>query len=429
MSVISAPLPAHWNQLLRSLAAEAGSLASRRLMGAQQVRLFGFPEPQEEAWRFTSLRGLERLTLEFDPTPDNSNVLATDLQRVSLGAALTPRLGFIDGVFAPQFSSLDALPEGLTLTPMAGAGVIPELGTIATNRRHRAAAFADAFATDGALIRIAANAQITQPVHLVFWTRRHNAHTVTAPRVLVVAEPGSSVELVMETVGDSEAVYCTAESVELLIRENASVRFSAIQRESELAYHLGVFAARLERYARLETHHVALGGRLARTDVDVVLAGDGASCDLSGVYLTGGKQHTDFHTYVDHASPHTVSVEKFKGVLDGKSTAVFNGRILVREGAQKIDSTLYNNNLLLSKQATVNTNPELEIFADDVKAAHGATVGQIEDEQLFYLRARGIGEDEARRILIRGFAGEIIQRLRVESLRDRLMDVIDQRFS
>ena len=425
MSRGAATLPPHWERLLTQAESAEGPLGDLRRTGAGRLRTLAFPGPREEAWRFTSLRALERLEPEFPSPP--AQPAAQDLHRVSLCAALTPRLAFFGGRHAPAGSAVEALPEGLTLAPLASVSDRPE--PLATQGDPRTRAFADALAQDGALVRVAPKAVISAPVHLVFWTARRPQQVAVAPRIVVDVARGAEISLVVEIVGDSEAVYLNAASVDLRIGENASVRYTEVQRESDLAFHLNGFAAVLERNARLETHHVALGGRLARTDMEITLAGDGAACDLSGLYLTGGKQHMDFHTFVDHAAPHTVSREKFKGVLDGKSTAVFNGRVRVREDAQKIDSVQANNNLLLSRHATVNTNPELEIFADDVKAAHGATVGQIEEEQLFYLRSRGISREAARRILIKGFAGEMIERLRVEALRDRLMDRIGQRFS
>ena len=233
---------------------------------------------------------------------------------------------------------------------------------------------------------------------------------MTHPRVWISVGEGSAVTVVEEYLGEGETASFTNAVTEIETGENARVEHIRLQREGSSGFHIGSLSARLARNAHLISHSLSTGGKLVRIDIDAVLAEEGAETTLNGLYLPTARQHVDHHTHVDHAAPHTSSRQVYKGVLGGKSRGVFNGRVVIRSGAQKVEAAQANHNLLLSREALVNTNPELEIFADDVKAQHGATIGQIEEEHLFYLRSRGLTAAEARRLMIFAFANEMLDR-------------------
>jgi Fe-S cluster assembly protein SufD len=239
-------------------------------------------------------------------------------------------------------------------------------------------------------------------------------------RVLVSAEAGSRLTLVEEYAGAGAGTYFSNMVTDVSLGEDASLEHVKVQNEGAQALHVATLRARQERHSRFTAHSVSLGAALARNDVSVTLAGEGAECSLDGLYLVGGRQHVDFHTVVDHVAPHCASKELFKGVLDGSSRAVFNGMIEVRHGAQKSSASVYNKNLVLSENSLVNTKPEFKINANDVQCKHGATVGQLSDGALFYLRSRGIGAAEARSLLVYAFAREMVEKLPVEALREAL---------
>jgi Fe-S cluster assembly protein SufD len=339
---------------------------------------------------------------------------------------------FVNGRFVPALSSTGARgkdPDVLSLLDAAGDDAAEQhLGRVVDLERHRFSALNTAFVTDGACVRVPSRWSGDHPIHLMFVSTSHSTPWLSSPRVLVIVEDGAAVTILEEYVGPDDTVYFTNSVTELVLGKNASAEHVRLQREGTDAFHIGSVSARLSRDSRFTSHAVSLGGGLSRTDVDAVLEGEGAECAFFGLYLPTGRQHVDHHTHVDHAAPHTVSRELYEGVLDDKATAVFNGRVLIRPEAQKVDASQSNNNLLLSNDALVNTNPELEIFADDVKAQHGATIGQIEEEHLFYLRSRGIDEEAARRILIFGFAGKMIDRIPTEAVREGLTTLLDERF-
>jgi len=402
-------------------------LAALRGRGVERFRETGIPGNRVEAWRFTDLKPLRKRTYRWSPEPGRLvDGGAFALVPEGFGG---PRLVFVDGVFAPELSGEGSSAAVSSLTAASADGALGGLlGSVVNLERHVFAALNTAFLSDGAVIRIPKDAAPEAPIHLLFLVSGGGEPRAVYPRTVIEAASGARVRVIEEYAGPAEAEAFTAPVTEIVVGENASVDHVKLQREGAKTVHLGTVAARLERNARFSGHSLSIGGRLVRTDVDVDLAGEGAECALNGLYAVAGRQHVDHHTYVDHASPHTVSRQLYKGVLDGRATGVFNGRVLIREGAQRIDASQTNNNLLLSDEALVNTNPELEIFADDVKARHGATIGQIDEDALFYLRSRGIDQAEARRILIQGFAGEMLERVGIEPLRDALAAFLEERF-
>ncbi len=409
-------------------------LDERRRAARERFLAAGLPGPKEEAWRFTSLKALAKQAfLPAAAPPAGALTAKTALAASRYADEDAIRIVFVNGFHAPGLSA--GAGEGIRLESLAASwdgaddGLRADLAGLADDERHRFAALNTAAFADGARVRVAANRDVERPVHLLFITLGEDPPPASHPRVLIQLETGARATVVEEHVGfGPPAGYLVNAVTEVRVGDNASLEHVRLQGEGEKAFHIGTVAAELGRDSRWLSHSVSLGARLARVDIDAVLAGEGGNCVLNGLYLPRGRQHVDHHTHVDHVRPHTASEELYKGVLDGKATGVFNGRVLIREGAQKIEAAQTNNNLLLSSDALVNTNPELEIFADDVKARHGATIGQIEDEHLFYLRSRGIAYDEARKILIRGFVSDMIERITVAPLRKTLNGVVGERF-
>jgi Fe-S cluster assembly protein SufD len=266
-------------------------------------------------------------------------------------------------------------------------------------------------------------------VHLVFLSSgsTDGVKPLITPRVLVIAGRGSESAIVESHVGVTEGGYLSAGVSEIFLEEGAHLDHHKLQQESSAAFHMSTLVVRQDRNSRFANHAVSLGAALARNDIRVVLAGEGAECILDGLFVTHGEQHSDSHTHVDHAQPHCASRELYKGILSDRSRGVFHGTILVRPGAQKTDALQVNRNLLLSKEALVNSTPALEIHADDVKCKHGSTTGRLDAGALFYLRSRGLDEEAARSLLVHAFAGEVVGRLRWESLRMHVEAVLRQR--
>ncbi len=419
---------------LRDAGASASFLpawaAALRGEGRARFERMGLPTTDQEAWRFTSLKPLYKLVFS---APTAARIpLASEIDRLSMAGTGALRFVFVNGRPVPELSAKSA--DGCVVRPLAEAltrdsGALENvLGRLAPGEANPFTALNAAFLGDGVVVQVAANRALDRPIHLLFASAPSDGAPRVHPRVVVLVGDGAEAVVLEEYVslGDGEAFTNPVTEIEL--GANASLHHYRVQRENERTMHFGEIAVRQGRDSRFTGHSVSLGGRLVRQDIGVMLAGEGSECTLNGLYIVAGGQHVDHHTRVDHAASHTASRELYKGVLDGKATGVFNGWVMIREGVAKIDAAQTNNNLLLSGEALVNTNPELEIFADDVKATHGATIGQIEDEELFYLRSRGIDQETARHILIQGFAGEMLDRIGVTSLREALTEFVKERF-
>ena len=395
--------------------------ALRRQSLERAVRL-GFPTTRNEEWKYTSLEplaGLPFLVRAGAPAvlPD-----AARLAPFFLGGNDARRLVFVDGVFAPSLSQLGAPQPGLSVGSLAQAE-----GTLLDRVDHCAGAYENpmgalntAFFEDGACVFVAAGVVVPEPIQVLMVNTRPDAGSVQHLRHLIVAEANSQATIVETYASLAEAAYVTNALTEAVIAEGARIEHVRLQTEGAQAFHFGAVHAHLERSSVFHSHAFALGARLARNDLRVVFRGEGGYALLNGLYLADGEQLVDHHTVVDHAQPHCESHEYYNGILDGSGRGVFNGKIFVREDAQKTDAKQTNRNLLLSPNASIDTKPQLEIFADDVKCTHGATVGQLDEDCLFYLRARGIGLEEARRMLIHAFAAVAIQRVPSETLQTAL---------
>jgi Fe-S cluster assembly protein SufD len=416
---VSASLPGQDVPWLRQIRMEA--------MG--QFAQMGFPTPREEHWRYTRLNALTKRRYQV-PGEQCVGLDEDDVARFFLSDLDGPRLVYLNGQFAPQLSRLGRPIDGVQVSSLARVlkappeGLRDELGCHLDIANHPLVALNTAFLADGAYIRVARSVSLDDPIQLVYLSTDQGGDVFTHPRNLIVAESGSQLSVVETYASLGDGGYFTNAVTEILIGENASVEHYKLQEESLKANHISTLQVHQERYGRFTSHAASFGGQLVRQDIDATLADEGASCVLNGLYMVDGRQHVDFHTTVDHLKPHGTSREFYKGILDGRSRGVFNGRVHVHPGAQKTDSEQANKNLLLSKDAEVDTKPELEIYADDVKCSHGATVGQLDPDMLFYLRARGIDEAAARGLLTYGFAQDVIDRMAIAPVRERLERIL-----
>jgi Fe-S cluster assembly protein SufD len=390
----------------------------------------GFPTTHDEDWRFTNVAPIAKLPFRPVFTYSRDNLDAAAIGKYSFTGLKSSRLVFVNGHFSKELSSIIPQPDGIKIASLAAAlnsdSALVEkyLGRHAPMEKNAFAALNTAFFQDGAFIYVPAGKTVAEPVHLLFVSTGTEAGTTTHPRNLIVAEKGGKLTVIESFVGTTDAPYFTNVVIELVVGENAAVEHCKFQDESAKAYHIAAIHAHLGRNCNFIAHSISTGAKLSRNNISTSLADTGVECVLNGLYLTRDEQLADHHMVVEHAKPHCNSHEYYNGILAGRSKGVFHGRILVRPDAQKTDAKQTNKNLLLSDDATIDTKPQLEIYADDVKCTHGATVGQLNDESIFYLRARGIGLDKARQMLIHAFAGEIIDRIRYAPAREEMDKIV-----
>ncbi len=393
-----------------------------RAHAVDRVGALTVPTTRDEDWRFTDISPLTKLS--FQPARDAQAIAADALQPWALNEAAA-RLVFVDGIYAPQHSFNNT---GLTVENFAaglerhGAAVQAQLGRHAAFEHNAFAALNTAFLHDGALILVPRGLAPAAPVHLLFITTRK--HAANYPRCLVIAEPGSALTLVEDYVSLQDEAYFTNAVTEIALAGDAQLHHVRVQREGAEAFHIANCAVSLAPSSRYHSVSVALGARISRFNLGVLLGAEGAQCSIDGLALIGGKQLADTHTLIDHAQPQCTSRQLHKCIVDGAAHAVFNGNVMVRAGAQRTDSAQSSRNLLLSGKARVDTKPQLEIFADDVKCAHGATVGQLDLDEVFYLKSRGLSETAARNLLTYAFGAEVIERIPVATLRQRLEQTV-----
>jgi Fe-S cluster assembly protein SufD len=408
----------------RQASTAAEWLRKLRSEGMQAFAEMGFPTTRMEDWKYCNVAPIAGV--RFQPAACELNdELRKQVKKISFAGADGTRLVFVNGHYVEELSAVRKLPNGATVTNLAKAlkqegPVTAHLGRYAGHKAHPFVALNTAFMEDGAYIEIPKGVVLENPIEILYVSTGGEEPWVAHPRNLVIAAQGSQLALVETYVGLGEGVYFNNAVTEIVAEDNAHVDYVKLQSESETAFHVATVLAYAARNAAAVTNSIQFGARLGREEVTTILDGEGAEGYLYGLYVTDGQQLIDNHTAIDHAQPHCSSREFYRGILDGKSTGVFNGKILVRKDAQKTDSKQSDKNLLLSESATINTKPQLEIFADDVKCTHGATIGQIDPEAIFYLRSRGIGLEEARNLLIVAFAGEIIDHVKFEPLRERL---------
>jgi Fe-S cluster assembly protein SufD len=456
-------------ELEKRLAASAPSwLHEIRREAIESFAEKGFPTTRQEEWRNTNVAPIAAVPFQPATTPwpppqrggellpslarrgqgvvagGSAASLAERISQLPLGDLGCPRLVFINGRFSKQLSTLEALPKGAKAGSLAealasdGKTLQGHLTRYAADyRQHAFVALNTAFFEDGAFLEIPKGVVLDRPIYLLYVSEASGLPTVSYPRNLIMAGRESQATIIEGYVGPDatplfrsagarsltrEGVYFTNAVTEIAVGEGAVLEYHRIQQESETAFHFGRLQFHEERSSNVATHSVAIGGALVREEVMSVLDGEGAEATLDGLYVVTGRQHIDNQTTLDHAQPHCSSREVYRGVLDGESSAVFNGKIIVRKDAQKTDSKQSNKNLLLSEKAIIDTKPALEIYADDVKCTHGATIGQIDPEAVFYLRSRGIGRQEARDLLTYAFANDVLERIKYEPLRERLRE-------
>ncbi len=399
-------------------------LQSLRQKGLEIFERRGFPSVHDEEWQFTNPASLIRTNFERAGETSEWSDWSVPGQDV-LGDWAGCRLVFVNGIFSRSHSWLGDLPGEVRISNLSSVlAQSPDLlerhlGAWVDLRENSFAALNTAFIDDGAYIGIPRGVVIEKPISLVYISSPGSAALVSHPRNLMILEDSSQARIVEAYWGVGPA-YFTNAVTEVVLGENANLEHYKLQREDPKAFHLATLQFQLSRDSRLQTHSITMGGGFSRNDLNAVLDGEGGEAILNGFYYVDGSRLADNHTRIYHNQPHCSSHELYKGILDDQARAVFNGRIYVRQGAQKTDAKQTNKNLILSEEALVNTNPQLEIYADDVKCTHGATIGQLDADVIFYLRSRGIGFEEARELLTYAFSSDITGRLTIPSIRAEL---------
>ena len=404
---------------------EPDAIARLRREAFDRFEALGWPTRQQEAWRLTDLSALQTLALQ---PPADALVDAGTLPTLD---GPTHRLVFVNGRFAPGLSHVRELPDRALIASLGQALLThsqlieSRLDRLPGLEQHPFAALNTAFWEDGAVVHLPRGTVIEEPIHLIFHAAGDDARL--HPRLLLALEEGAQATVVVEYRGAGRAL--NAPLAELDLGAGALLHYHQIQEEAPQAFHLGAIRVRQDRASEVNLHLISVGGQLARTDLAVLLDGEGASCSLNGLTLARDQQYGDYHVRVEHAQPHGTSEQRFKSVLDGKARSVFDGMIYVCPGAQKTDARQTSRNLLLSRQAQAHSNPRLEILADDVKCGHGSTTGFLDPDAEFYLRARGIPAAQARALLVHAFANDNLNQIRLTPLRERLARLLADRLA
>lgn len=405
--------------------ADAKSATTPWLTGLRQeaFRRFenlGFPTTRQEEWRFTNVKCIaetEFALAEIPPPLSRETISPFVLDEDYL------RLVFVNGHYVGDLSETAAAPQGTVVSSLSAAladqpALIKDhLEQLSSGDNACFAALNSAFIRDGAFVHVPRGVVVERPIHLLFISTGSSSPTASHPRNLIIAQRDSQATIIESYVGLNDGVYLTNAVTEVSVAENAVVDHCKLQQESAHGYHVATTQVRQQRASRFSSHYFSLGGQLVRNEVNVTLDDEGCECTLNGLYIAAGDQHMDNRTRIDHTKPHCTSHELYKGILDERAKGVFNGIIYVHPDAQKTDAKQSNRVLLLSDDAVIDTKPQLEIYADDVKCTHGATVGQIDETALYYLRSRGISEDLARSLLVFAFGNEIANELKLEAIR------------
>ncbi len=397
--------------------------AQPRAAALDFLRANGFPSRRTEQWKYTDVTPITRKKF----TVGRSAPAAVDdafVDSLRFSRLDCHELVFINGSFSAALSRNEPLPGGVTVQPLQSVkpddALLLESCFADGEIKNAFSALNTAFVNDGVLIHVPDNTEVAMPIHIIYVSGQADATLMSNPRNLVALGRNAGASVIESFAGIPDTEYLTNNHTGILARAGSRLDYYSIQQESQRAYHIGNTRIRQQADSRVDCHTLSLGGKLARSDIDVELDEPGAEVKLNGLYMTNNRQHVDNHTLVEHKQPHTTSHEHFRGVMNGHSRAVFNGKVIVHEQAQKTEAHQSNANLLLSGNAEVDTKPELEIYADDVKCSHGATVGQLDENMLFYLRSRGVDEHTARSLLTYAFADEIIRDIRFPEIRERL---------
>lgn len=408
-----------------------GALDASRAAALERLSRFGLPSQRDEDWKYTSIRSITRDA--FMPAEAGADCPSQFIRDYAIAKLDACRMVFVDGFFAPELSDVATLADGVSVRSLGQAlvddadAVLAHLGVALGETPHGFAAMNSAFMADGAVVSIAAGAEVDQAIELLFVSGCGGEGLVSLPRNLVTLGEGACATIIERHLTLTDGRNLSNSLSEIVLAANATLDYCSLQMQSDRSFHVGGFFASLAQSSTLRATSVTTSGALVRNDARVNLNEEGASATLDGCYLAFGRSHIDNHTHISHNKPNCVSREMYKGVLGDRGHAVFHGRIVVQQDAQKTDSEQSNQNLLLSESAEVDTKPQLEIYADDVKCAHGATVGQLDESALFYLVSRGVDRVSARRMLTQAFAADVLDRVRSIPLREYLQDLASNR--
>ena len=411
----------------KGLNGESGSpIHAMRKSAMARFAEIGFPTNRDEEWRFTNIAPIVNRTFLPAPVVPTAAVKPADIERFLLKGFSGPRLVFVNGHWSAELSYLPVLPGGVIVGSLAAS--LKSEGGVAGQQVTRLARFDEngftalntAFLSDGAFLYVPDGVRVDGAVHLLFISTGGTPEIVANPRNLIVVGKNCRLSVVESYHGLGTGNYLTNVVSEIAVGDGSVIEHDRLQVEGAGAYHIGATHIHITGGSTFTSNSLALGGSIVRNTITAVLDGEGSECTLNGLSVASGDQLIDNHTTIDHTKPHCTSHELYKSILDDTSKGVFNGKIFVRRDAQKTDAKQTNKTLLLSDAATIDTKPQLEIFADDVKCTHGAAVGQLDEEQLFYLRARGIDLEAARDMLTLAFANDVIRRIHVDALRDQL---------
>lgn len=402
-------------------------LTQARRSALDAFKTLGFPSPRDENWKYTNVRPIERG--DFAPNGALAAPLETSAEALNIIPLDGPTLVLVNGAFSPELShGLDTANARIISTSKAldeTPNALKPWFAPAKDFANGFAALNRAFASDGAIVRVAANAKIASPIHLV-----HIAHGATPSahhyRSILYVEANAQAQIVESYLSTGDPTALVNSTTEVVLEDGAQLNHSTVQTLELTCYHVARHSISLGAQCQYISDATSLGARLARYDIDVDFTGTKGQCVLNGLYVARGRQHVDFHTAVDHRATNCTSEEYYKGILDGHGRGVFNGRVYVHPDAQKSDASQANHNLLLSANAEIDTKPQLEIYADDVAASHGATVGQLNEDALYYLRTRGLDEAHARGLLTYGFAQDVIARMAHAPVRDRITQELNR---
>jgi len=423
---------AAFDTLTREAPVPAG-VQAKRIAGLHRFNALGFPTTKNEDWHYTSVSPIANAGFSLPPERTDE-VRAGQLDPYYFRAENWPTAVFVNGRFSPRLSSLKNLPAGVRIETLAASWVtspslIDRVGQVATNEGYAFTSLNTAFMYDGAMIEIANGAAVAGAIHLLYVSDAAADGGQTHPRTVVAAGRHSKATVIESYVSLSDAKYLTNAVTEVTLADGANLSHYKIQREGIRSFHVGTIEVRQARDSHYQSFSLAIGAELSRTNVYTTLDGENCGATLNGLYMIGGDQHCDHQTQIIHAQPHCFSRELYKGILDGRSHGVFNGKVYVHPIAQKTDGKQTNKTLLLSDQAKADTKPQLEIFADDVKCTHGATIGQIDQQALFYMKSRGVNSETATKLLTYAFAADVLETIELEPLKVELEKLTLERFT
>ena len=414
----------------KSLNGEASTdIHTTRRAAISKFTQMGFPTTKDEEWRFTNISAIA--AREFTPVLESDHKIGKEAIHPFLFK--TPhRLVFVNGQYSPELSSIGSIPKGVVIGNLSAMmrknpeGVVRHLARYVSLGENAFVALNTAFVREGAYVEVPDGIQFDAPIHLLFVTDTRDGMMIS-PRNLLIVGKKSQLSIVESFVSLTDSVYLMNAVTEVSLDKESVLEHDTLQNDGTRAYHISATAVHQDGNSNYTSNTLAMGGAIVRNDLKAVLGGEYSECTLNGLSLGTGSQLIDHHTTIDHAKPNCASHELYKAILDGASHGVFNGKIFVRQDAQKTDAKQTNKTLLLSDTAVIDTKPQLEIFADDVKCTHGATVGQLDDEQVFYLRSRGLDRTKARDMLTFAFAGDVVRRVHNEALRDQLESLVHQK--